>query len=298
MSAADGMARLMPGTRAGRSSDLPSIAFLCAVAANTLTLALTDSLWLRIVLVLPQALLLIGCQETKHMCVHGTFLGNRKLNDMVGTVCAALFGVNFIAYRHFHYLHHHSPCTDEDPEGRLYSLSMNTRLIWLFAPVELPIVSCYINFIGWGMVPPKHRLASRLCAVWMLLFAFLVLICALHAWHALVWAYLVPLALFAWIDFILTQAEHYDADIVPAFERRDPGAITIDVVLPAGLGWLTLHRSLHRVHHRDPALRWFEASRRLRQDPSSSPVRCADFLGRWLAGGPRLWLRKRRVSPA
>lgn len=288
----------VPGMRVGRSSDLPSIAFLCVVAANTLTLALTDSFWLRVVLVLPQALLMIGCQETKHMCVHGTFLGNRKLNDMIGMVCAALFGVNFVAYRHFHYLHHHFPCTDTDPEGRLYSLSMNTRLIWLFAPLELPIVSCYINLIGWSMVPPKHRLASRLCAVCMLLFAVLVFICARHAWYAVVWAYLIPLALFAWIDFILTQAEHYDADIVPAFERRDPGVITMDVLLPAGLGWFTLHRSLHRVHHRDPALRWFEAPRRLREDPSAAPLSCADFLCRWLVGGPRLWLRKRHMSPA
>jgi fatty acid desaturase len=298
MTAANHAAASTPGARAGSSSDVPSIVFICVVLANTLVLALTNSLWLRALLVLPQALLFIGCQETKHMCVHGTFLKNRRLNDAVGTICAAMFGVNFIAYRHFHYLHHHSTCTGIDPEGRLYSLSLNTRLIWLLAPVELPVISGYINWIGWTMVPAKHRMASRLCFAWMLLFAVLIGACAREACQALVWAYLIPLALFAWFDFILTQAEHYHAAIVPASNRRDTGSITLDIVLPAGLGWLTLHRSLHRVHHLDPALRWFEAPQRLREDPNASPLTCMAFLRRWLAGGPRLWLCGSHASPA
>jgi fatty acid desaturase len=208
-----------------------------------------------------------------------------------------LFGVNFVAYRHFHYLHHHSACTEIDPEGRLYSLSLNTRLIWLFAPVELPMISCYINWIGWTMVAAKHRMASLLCFAWMLLFAVLIGACAWEAWRAVVWAYLIPLALFAWLDFILTQAEHYDAPIVLVFNRRDPGSITLDIILPAGLGWLTLHRSLHRVHHLDPALRWFEAPRRLREDASASPLTSFAFLRTWLAQGPRLWLDVDQESP-
>ncbi|MFC3617272.1 hypothetical protein ACFOPS_02625 [Ralstonia solanacearum] len=86
----------------------------------------------------------------------------------------------------------------------------------------------------------------------MAIFAALVGIAARHAPQTVLFGYAVPLALFAWFDFVLTQAEHYQVDIVPAVPTaaaRPPGPLTLDIVLPLGLGWLTLHRPLHRVHH-------------------------------------------------
>jgi fatty acid desaturase len=107
---------------------------------------------------------------------------------------------------------------------------------------------------------------------------------------AVLWACAVPMMLSAWISFPLTQAEHYSAPIASDSSRRDAGALTLGVVLPLRLGWLTLHAGLHRVHHRTPATRWFHAPSALEADASSVPLSLRQFTKRWLAEGPRLWL--------
>ena len=270
-------------------SDLPSILFLLGIAANTTLIVHITQPWARALLALLQALLLAGCQEAKHLCVHRSFLANRRANDIVGILCAALFGVNFVAYRYFHFQHHRGTCTDADPEGRLYALSWRTRWIWLLAPLELAWVAFHINRTAWPMVPVTQHGARRLALAGMLGVVSLIAVCTWQAPHAVLWAYAIPLALHAWLDFILTQAEHYGVAIVPSSCRRDTGTVTHDVVLPFGLGWLNLHRSLHRVHHQYPGLRWYCAPARLRGDPGASPIPLLSFVRQWLAAGPRLW---------
>jgi len=292
-----------PGHRAaGWQRDLPSVLFLCAVATHTTLIAYATARapMLAVLLSIPQALLLVGCQETKHLCVHRTFLSNRYFNDSVGIACAALFGLNFVCNRYFHYQHHRATCTDADPEGRLYQLSWRTRWIWLLAPVEVPWVAFHINRIGWRFVPRARHRARSVAFCTMAAFAAAVVAATLCAPMTVVCAYLLPLALCSWLDFILTQAEHYEAPITcHAPERpRNAGALTLDVVLPLGLGWLTLHRSLHRVHHLEPGLPWYFASRRMRTDATASPVRYHTFVRRWLAEGPRHWPAQRHDQAA
>lgn len=271
-------------------ADLPSALFVLAVATNTIVICLTSSIGLLAALIPLQALLMVGCQEAKHLSVHGTFFRSRRLNDAVGIVCAALFGVNFVAYRYFHFAHHRATCTEADPEGRLYSLSWPTRWIWLLAPIELPWVAWHIGRNAWPMVPAGKRSQRRVALLWMVAFGLLVVAGLLLAPTAIARAYLIPLALFSWFDFALTQAEHYGAAVTPASYARDPQTVSHDIVLPLGLGWLTLHRSLHAVHHGNPALRWFEAPRVLKRDRAAAPVSYSAFARRWFTSGPRLWL--------
>lgn len=273
-----------------RPAHWPSALFLLVILINTSLIALVPETWLGTPLAVLQALLMIGCQETKHLAVHRTFLGNRALNDIVGVACAALFGVNFFAYRYFHLAHHRHTCTQDDPEGRLYALSWRTRWIWALAPIELPWVAWHLNRVGWAMVPAAKRVQRNAALLWMIAFVALLAVGACYAPRTLALAYLLPLALFAWIDFVLTQSEHFDVDVVSASYRRDPGSLTNDVVLPFGLGWLTLHRTLHRVHHRDPALPWFRAPGSLKADATAPrPHTYGAFVRRWLREGPRLW---------
>lgn len=58
-------------------------------------------------------------------------------------------------------------------------------------------------------------------------------------------------------------------------------------IVAAGPIWLTLHRSLHRVHHAHPGLAWTEAPQRLKHGPP--PAAYAAFVRRWWKGGPRQW---------
>lgn len=273
-----------------RHSDLPSALFLIAVLINTILISIATDPWVVALLTLPQALLLTGCQEAKHLCAHGTFIGNRHLSDAIGTACAALIGQNFVAFRYFHLAHHPVPCTEADPEGHLYALSWRTRWIWLLAPAEIPWVAWHLSRTGWSMVPRAKRAQRNAALVWMAVFAILVAIGLCYAPRTIAFAYLIPLALSAWFDFILTQAEHYGATIVQASRRHAQGSIANDIVLPFGLGWMLLHRTLHRVHHCQPALRWFEAPSRLKTDPTASPIGYIAFVRRWLRCGPRLWL--------
>jgi len=292
------MATRFDPIRSRRHADAASVLFLLAVLTNTALIAVMPHAWLAALLSLPQALLLVGCQEAKHLCVHGTFVTHRAVNNMIGIVCAALFGANFVAYRYFHFAHHRAACTDTDPEGRLYALSWSTRWIWLLAPVELPWVAWHIGRVGWSMVPRSSRAQRNAAAVWMAAFAALVAVGLRHAPQTVVFGYLLPLVLFSWFDFMLTQAEHYGVAIVPASSWRDPASLTHDIVLPFGLGWLTLHRALHRVHHHEPGLRWVEAPRRLRADPTARPLAYGAFARCWLADGPRLWLNAQGTPAA
>lgn len=276
---------------AGRwSADVPSALFLAAVAANTVLICRTSSCCLLVALTILQALLLVGCQEAKHLSVHGTFFSNRYLNDAVGIVCAALFGVNFFTYRYFHFAHHRATCTEADPEGRLYSLSWRTRWIWLLAPVELPWVAWHIGRTAWPMAPANKRLQRHLALGWMATFGLLIVAGLRVAPGAIACAYLIPLLMFSWIDFILTQAEHYGVAIASMSHNRDPRSISHDIVLPFGLGWVTLHRALHRVHHGNPSLRWFQTPGALKADATATPLAYGMFARRWFASGPRLWL--------
>jgi fatty acid desaturase len=277
--------------RAPWLADMPSVLFLLGVVANTALIVGMEHTGSRVLLALVQALLLKGCQEAKHQCVHRTFLRSRRANDMVGTLCAALVGVNFVAYRYFHFQHHRAPCTDDDPEGRLYALSWRTRWIWLLAPLEVPWVAFHINRVAWPMVPVRHHKWRAAAAACGLAFGALLGLLAWRFPQEVLWAYAVPLLLFSWADFPLTQSEHYGAEVLPAACHHDPGAMTNDVVLPAGLGWLTLHGSLHRVHHRQPYSPWHEAPTRLRADASAAPIPYALFVRRWMAEGPRRWTR-------
>jgi len=272
--------------------DLPSLLFLATVLLNTALIAVTSSPWLHVLLALSQALFLAGCQEAKHMAVHRTFLSHHGANDAIGIVCAALFGVNFIAYRYFHLRHHRATCTNADPEGRLYMRSWKTRWIWLLAPLEVPWVAYHQNRVGWTMVPPSRYWQRTMALAWMVIFIAAI---GFGAWQSaavrqlLLWAYVVPATVLSWFDFVLTQAEHYGVPVTASTPRRDPGAITQDILLPPALGWITLHRSLHRVHHCYPAVRWHQAPRLLRVDPTTAPMTYLAFARRWMAEGPRLW---------
>lgn len=276
-------------------SNMPSYLFMALCALNTAAivwLAARDEFgWLAVApLIVLQTILMIGVQEAKHQCVHRQFLVGTRLNDAVGVFTAAIFGVNFVGYRCFHLEHHRKTCQADDPEGLLYQQTWRTRLISLFGAVEQLWVAVSINIFSRRYTPPH--------SLWRWNNAFLAVFVAALALgihevpRQIVCAYLLPYCIFAWLDFWLTQAEHYGVPISAQGSRRAPADITTDLYLPRPLSWLILHRSLHRIHHHAPATRWFHAHAQSMVLAKSMPGGVTDlptFFATWMRLGPRLW---------
>ena len=288
-----------PGLSAFRSSrtNMPSYLFMALCVLNTAAIAwLAEQQafgWPAVApLIVLQAILMIGVQEAKHQCVHRQFLVGTRLNDALGVFTAAIFGVNFVGYRCFHLEHHRKTCQVDDPEGLLYKQTWPTRLISLFGAVEQLWVAISINIYSRRYTPHhavwRWRWNNLFIAVFVAVLAFGVY----EMPRQVVCAYLLPYCIFAWLDFWLTQAEHYGVPISAQGSRRAPSDITTDVYLPRVLSWLVLHRSLHRIHHDAPATRWFHAhgqSRALAKSKPGGVAELSTFLATWMRQGPRLW---------
>ncbi|NUT89654.1 fatty acid desaturase [Pseudomonas corrugata] len=281
----------------GLGSNLPSYLFLALCIGNTAALAWLAGNeafgWLELApLVILQAVLMIGVQEIKHQGVHRQFLVGTRLNDAVGMLAAAMFGANFVGYRYFHLEHHRKTCQADDPEGLMYEQSWRTRLICLLGPVEQLWTTLSTNAISRRYVPPREVWRWRRNNALLALFLAALAVGIHEAPRQVLSAWLIPYCLFAWLDFWLTQAEHYGVAISAQGARRAPADITTDVYLPTWVSWLILHRSLHRTHHEAPATRWFHAharSRVLAETRPGSAVGLRAFLATWMRFGPRLW---------
>ena len=274
-------------------SDVPSLVYLAAFAANSLAIVCASSSPFVVPLVLLQGLFFVGALEMTHQCVHHAFLvSSRRSNEFVGHLAASLIGFNLVAYRYFHLSHHRHVCDTDDPEGALYQDSPRTRWFALVAPIAHVYVAIGINRTAARYVPPQRRAAWRIARLgtWGVLLALAV-------WASLsprtfLLAYLIPLALFAWFDFPFSQAEHYGAQIVSPDAARDVSLASLDVATPVLFSALMLHRNLHRVHHVWPRTRWFEAPERMKELDVVQPGRVLTlgaFARTWWDGGPRLW---------
>jgi fatty acid desaturase len=274
-------------------SDAPSLLYLGGFALNTLMLACLPAHPLLALQCLLQGFFFVGLLEMTHQCVHHAFIASsRKANEVVGLCAAALIGFNLVTYHHFHFEHHRHTSDADDPEGHLYADSPNTRWLILAAPIAHVYVALGIHRLTGRYVPDRERGAwlrsQRLT---------LVLLLALVSWAVLSpWSflrtYLFPLCLFAWLDFLFSQAEHYEAPVRDSGVRCNVADVSYDIRVPAWLSALMLHRNLHRVHHVWPSTRWFEAPRRMRELAALQPGRIltfAEFARRWWRLGPRTW---------
>jgi fatty acid desaturase len=285
---------------AGSRSNLPSYLFMALCILNTTAiawLAAHEGLgWLVVVPLVPlivlQAILMIGVQEIKHQGVHRQFLVGTRLNDAVGVFAAAIFAANFVGYRYFHLEHHRKTCQADDPEGLMYEQTWRTHLISLLGAAEQLWVTVTTNIISRRYTPPRAVWRWRWNNALIVVFVALLALGIHEVPRQVVCAYLLPYCLFAWMDFWLTQAEHYGVPISAQGSRRAPADITTDLYLPRPLSWLILNRSLHRIHHHAPATRWFHAYAQSEVLAESKPGGVTDlptFFATWMRLGPRLW---------
>lgn len=275
------------------ASDAPSLLYLFLFIANTLLIVSNPWPALNVLFIVLQGFFFVGLLEMTHQCVHHAFLASSKrLNEAVGLCAASLIGINMVTYRHFHLEHHRHTCDTADPEGHLYADSPRGRWFIVGAPIAHLYVALGINGLAKAYVP-AHKRAEWWRARLVMGSIFLALaIWCVQSPVSFVCAYLIPLCLFAWFDFLFSQAEHYGAPVRDTQERCNVASVSYDVKVPLWLSHLMLNRNLHRVHHVWPRTRWFESPARLRELNDLQPGRVLSFREfgtRWWANGPRLW---------
>lgn len=274
------------------AANWPSYLYVALFTLNTAAIVLLAGQWLCAPFALVQGFFMVGMLELTHQAVHRRFVVDSRFNEMLGSIAAALIGLNFIAYRYFHLEHHRHTCDEVDPEGVLYADSPHTRWFWLGAPIAHGVVAWRINGLATRYMPRSKRTEWLRANAVLALILVGLLVWAVWSPLTFALAWLVPVCVFAWIDFLFGQAEHYGAPVRGVEERTNVANVTLDVRMPLLLSSLMLNRNLHRVHHVWPRTRWYEAPRFLPLLDTSQPGRVVSlpqFGARWLAQGPRLW---------
>lgn len=277
------------------ASDWQSYLYVSLIFVNSVLIGTVEWEVLLIPLVCLQSFFFVGLLELTHQSVHRNFVNNRFLNEVFGTLAAALIGINLVAYRYFHRTHHRHTCDDKDPEGLLYQHSPATRWSLLTAPLAHLWVAFSINAFSDRYVPKLKKAPLQRTYVIMATISAGAIVCIIL--DPLLWLYLhgIPLLLFAYIDAFFSQAEHYGAAIEESPHSQHVALITNDIQLPALISYAVLNRNLHRVHHMWPNTRWHEAPKKVHlasihvPQSSRNVMTLPEFIIVWCKHGPRLW---------
>lgn len=271
--------------KAATSANLPSAVFVLAILFNAVAICWVDNLIFKILLSVSLSLLLVGALEAVHQATHNNLFSAQWANRWIGTLLALILLLNFVRYRAFHAYHHAHTATHNDPERVLY-LDADARSLrsLLLAP---------IFFLSFALTIEKSKyVASRLrrsaSINTLLLLAFIVGVIILTALmpQTMLFLYWVPLAFFAWFDFLLNQAEHYGMKEIQTGENLRQ--VTNNLLLPKPLALLFLYRNLHQVHHIEPRTLWHR-SEVVYWEQGNEGITFWSFFRRYLAEGPRLW---------
>jgi omega-6 fatty acid desaturase (delta-12 desaturase) len=236
--------------------------------------ALSLSIPLALLLVLPTAGLLIRTFIFMHDCAHGSFFASRRANDAVGFVTGVLTLTPFAQWRRDHALHHASS-GDLDRRGhgdvptltvreylaksprrqRLYRVIRHPAALLLGGPIHLAVGQ---RIRGKSTATGARQIAS----VWWTNLAIVLLLAVAFAtvgWKSVLFAYGLPYYFAAmagvWLFYVQHQFEdaywapHDDWDYVDAALRGSSHPR-----LPAVLQWFTGSIGLHHVHHVAPKI--------------------------------------------
>lgn len=274
-------------------SNWQSYFYVSLFLLNCVMIGISNSTPFVYLFVVLQGLFFVGLLELTHQSVHRNFVTNRLVNEIIGTLAAAIVGFNLIGYRYFHLEHHRHTCDKDDPEGILYKHSPSTRWSLLSAPIAHIWVAYNINGLAKKFVPASKS------SEWLRNRAILAVVICAGACLALVnislfiYLYFLPLCLFSYMDSFFSQAEHYGAPVRESTEKTNVATVTYDIQVPLVLSHVMLNRNLHRVHHVWPRTRWYEAPSRLEglgRNDAGRVMSLGQFIVLWFKNGPRLWV--------
>ena len=236
--------------------------------------ALSVSLPLALLLVLPAAGLLIRTFILMHDCAHGSFFASRRLNDVVGFITGVLTLTPFVQWRRDHALHHASS-GDLDRRGHgdvptltveeylarsrgrrlAYRIIRHPMLLLLGGPVHLALNQRLRD-------RSQATRSAQVASVWLTNIAIVALLSVAIltvGWMTVLVAYIVPYYLAAiagvWLFYVQHQFEgaywvsHDDWNYLDAALQG-----STHLRLSPVLRWFTGSIGLHHVHHAAPKI--------------------------------------------
>lgn len=232
--------------------------------------ALQVSYLLSLLIALPAAGMLMRVFMIQHDCGHGSFFGNKQINNWLGRVLGILTFTPFDYWQRNHALHHASSgsldhrgigdintLTIEEYEkrsffGRMtYRIYRNPLVLFLIGPAY---VFLFEQRIPVGMMKLGWRPWVSAMGTNIGIICLALLMMWLIGWKAFLMIQL-PVTLLAasmgvWLFFVQHQFEETSWEANPEWDRKESalyGSSHYD--LPQPLRWVTGNIGIHHVHH-------------------------------------------------
>ena len=288
--------------------DLLTSAVAYLVVSAGMVLALRVSVWITIGLAPLSAMCLLRTYIVFHDCSHGSFMGSRRANLWVGSVCAMLVVTPFVRWRYDHAVHHATSgdldrrgigdlptLTVEEynarsARGRLaYRAFRHPAVMFGLGPVVAMIIGP--RLIGRDAPPRMRRSVLGTDAVLAIVSAALIwgigIMAALVVWLP---AALIAGAVGIWLFYVQHQFEDAYWQRTDSWSYADAALRGSSFLkLPRVLQFATGNIGYHHVHHLSVRIPNYHLQRAHEQTPAFSAVPVLSLLDGLRAVRLKLW---------
>jgi fatty acid desaturase len=234
------------------------------------------------------AFLIVGLAGVAHDCVHGTLVGPRRVNAVVGHLVTLPVGLPFGTYRQFHLLHHADTVGPDDPEGPPGDFTSRGQYLLyhlLLGPGFLAMIwwSTIRGAVGraprWARTEHSRRALRTAWVVWLPGVALLATASATSDLVRDAWLYPWLVTLIPVLPFVLLS-EHYGGTAAAGILRN-----TYTIASNPITRFAVFNINFHTAHHLLPKV----PSSSLRQLDAQVRPHAAHTAPGYLAFHRRLW---------
>lgn len=275
--------------RSGGGREVAHVVALAGAWAGLITLAFAvDQWWIWPPVWVAVAFLIVGLAGAGHDCVHGTLVGPRWINTVVGHLVTMPVLLPFGTYRQFHLLHHADTVGPNDPEGPPGDFTSRAQYLLyhlLLGPGFLAMIwwSTIRGAVGrppaWARTEHSRRALRTAWVVWLPGVVALGVAAASSDIVRRAWLYPWLVTLVPVLAFVLLS-EHYGG-------KADDGILrnTYTIVSNPVTRFAIFNINFHTAHHLLPRV----PSASLRQLDAEVRPYAAHTAPGYLAFHTRLW---------
>jgi fatty acid desaturase len=221
--------------------------------------------WLKPVVWLLRAIILVGVTSIIHECIHGLFARAKWVNRWVGAIAAAALLKNYTLHRAFHLRHHSRTTKDDDPEPRvgLQSIRDYLRLAARRGNILFTTrTSWHGTWCALHGCPPHYLSGKELTDVRVdALIEFLWLAAMLGGLiffpGPVIYGYLIPLCISPLLAFFVFLPEHYATTSGSSRAVDNTRTIRSNAIFR----FLFWNNNYHAEHHAFPGVPFFNLPR-------------------------------------